>query len=85
MAGLNALKAFIEAKCARPFLCADLKRVMEAAEIAVIANAQEEHETSGCLGCASPSPQREPASECLVQEDHGSESNSSTKMKLCFC
>ena len=40
--GLNALKAFIEAKCARPFLCADLKRVMEGAEIARITNTQEE-------------------------------------------
>ncbi len=54
--GLNALKAFIEAKLARPFLYADLKRVMEgAAEIAAGTNAQEEDETSS-LGCATPSP-----------------------------
>jgi len=32
--GLNALRAFIEAKRARPFLYVVLKRVMEAAEIA---------------------------------------------------
>ena len=56
------LKAFIEAKRARPFLCADLKRVMEGAEIARITNAQEEEEeeeeeerTSG-LGYATLSP-----------------------------
>ena len=53
--GLNALKAFIEAKCARPFLCADLKRVMEGAEIAAGTNAQKEDETSG-LGHATLSP-----------------------------
>ena len=53
--GLNALKAFIEAKRARPFLYADLKRVMEGAEIAAGINTQEEDETSS-LGCATPSP-----------------------------
>ena len=60
VAGVNALKAFIEAKRSRPFLCVDLKRVMEGAEIAAIANAQEEEGTSG-LGHATPSPEREPA------------------------
>ena len=54
---LNALKAFIEAKRARPFLCADLKRVMEGAEIARITSAQEEEGTSGS-GHATPSPQK---------------------------
>ena len=53
--GLNALKTFIEAKRARPFLCADLKRVMEGAEIAAGINTQEEDETSS-LGCATLSP-----------------------------
>ena len=52
---LNALKAFIEAKRARPFLYADLKRVMEGAEIARITNTQEEEGTSG-LGHATLSP-----------------------------
>ena len=42
--GLNALKAFIEAKRARPFLRADLKRVMEGAEIAMITSTEEEEE-----------------------------------------
>ena len=50
--GLNTLKAFIEAKHARPFLCADVKRVMEGAEITRITNAQEEEGTSG-LGHAT--------------------------------
>ena len=50
--GLNALRAFIEAKRARPFLYADLKRVMEAAEIARITYTQEK-ETEG-LGWPSP-------------------------------
>ena len=53
--GLNALKAFIEAKRARPFLHADLKRVMEGAEIARIISTQEEEGTSG-LGYATLSP-----------------------------
>ena len=53
--GLNALRVFIEAKRARPFLYADLKRVMEAAEIAVGINKQGEDETSS-LGCATLSP-----------------------------
>ena len=44
--GLNALKAFIEAKRNRPFLHVDLKRVMEASEIAAITKTQEEDETS---------------------------------------
>ena len=85
MVGLNALKAFIKAKRARPFLYADLKRVMEGAEIARITNAQEgeEERTSG-LGHATLSPQREPANKCLAWEDCGSKSNSSTKKKLCF-
>ena len=53
--GLNALKAFIEAKRARPFLYADLKRVMEGAEIARITSTQEEEGTS-VLGHATLSP-----------------------------
>ena len=40
--GLNALREFIEAKRATPFRYADLKRVMEGAEIARITNTQEE-------------------------------------------
>ena len=40
--GLNALRKFIEAKRATPFRCADLKWVMEGAEIARITNTQEE-------------------------------------------
>ena len=54
--GLNALKAFIEAKRARPFLYANLKQVMEGAEIARITNAQEEEEGTSGLGHATPSP-----------------------------
>ena len=40
--GLNGLRAFIEAKRSQPFMCADLKRVMTAAEIA-ITGVQGEH------------------------------------------
>ena len=54
--GLNALKAFIEAKHARPFLYADLKRVMEGAEIARIVNTQEEEERTSGLDHATLSP-----------------------------
>ena len=54
--GLNALKVFIEAKRARPFLYADLKRVMEGAEIARITNTQEEEERTSGLGHATLSP-----------------------------
>ena len=37
--GLNGLRAFIEAKRSRPFMYADLKRVMTAAEITVLMTA----------------------------------------------
>lgn len=52
VAGLTAVNAFVEAKCNMPFLCADLKRVMEAAEVAAITKTEEE-ETCG-LGCPAP-------------------------------
>ena len=54
--GLNALKAFIEAKRARPFVHVDLKRVMEGAEIARITNTHEEEERTSGLGHATLSP-----------------------------
>ena len=45
--GLNALREFIEAKRATPFQCgADLKRVMEGAEIARITNLHEQEQES---------------------------------------
>ena len=52
--GLNALKAFIEAKCARPFLYTDLKREMEGAEFAGSIDTEEDETSS--LGCATLSP-----------------------------
>ena len=51
--GLNALKAFIEAKRARPFLYADLKRLMEAAD--TLSPGEQREEETESLGCPSPS------------------------------
>ena len=46
--GLNALQAFLEAKRKRPFVCADLKRISEAAG--------EQWEETSSLGYATLSP-----------------------------